>query len=429
VSSCLPPVHNAAFSIFTSLPTAISRLASYIVCHPIKHKSEQLESTESLARNIMASLEPIVITYPLFRTDIYTATTRAGSTLTTLAAKVVPTPTMTTAATDFPALLQTSTGIPPLPLAFDSPLATGKDHTPAVAIITLVMVIISALFLFVAFCYFIFLRFRGKCPQCPQYEDELKKWKNGSLKPITREMVYNRPHNCDLEKGVDVFDEKDPFDDQVSPSDAQAKQYKALQRAQSLASLEGRASDRVQENKTIGDRALRHLRNSQLRAAKVQRDSGWSSNVATIHEDEEPKDLKKEKPELKRTALEFAVEEPVPAHLPRPTARDESTLVNDPALPEPNFKGTYEEYERDVLAERRRQKVALSIAGWYDVANDPNASEARQQRALAMASAKMAEIDKHEAQTKGTTAAPRDRGQSRFQERFSLATQSYHGSI
>lgn len=372
----------------------------------------------------MVTLVSTVVTYPLFRTDNYTLPTRAGSTLTTMATSAtatVPTSTMATAATGSPASLRTSTGIPPLPAAFDSPLATGKNHTPAVAIATLVMVIISALFLFVAFCYFVFLRFRGKCPQCPQYENELNKWKNGSLKRITREMVYNRPHNRDPEKGFDVFDEKgiNPFDDHVSPFDDQAKQYKAVERAKSLASLEGRGPGQTQEKETVGDRALRHLRNSQLRAAKVQRDSGWSSNVATIHENEQLKDFGEEKEEAKQNAQGYSV----------PAADEEVPLVNDPALREPSFSGTYEEYERDVIAERRRQKVAQSIAGWYDVANDPNASEAKKVRALAMASAKMAEMDKVERRTNDTTAAHREHGQSRFQERFSLATQSYHGSI
>lgn len=375
----------------------------------------------------MASLEPPVVTYPLFRTDIFTATTQAGSILTTLATKTITmtsTSTITTAAAEPPALLQTATGIPPLPSAFESPLATGKVPTSAVAIMTLIMVVILALFLFVAFCYFIFMRFRGKCPQCPQYEDELQKWKNGSLKPITREMVYKRPHNRDLEKGSDVGEEKI-----VSPFHDQAEQYKARMRAQSLANLEGRILDQSQENETVGDRALRRLRTSQLQAAKVQRDSGWSSHCATIGEDEEPKDFEKEKEEVKRTALEFVGPEPVPAHRSGPVAEEEPTLANDPTPREPNFSGTYEEYERDVIAERQRQKVRQSMDGWFQIANDPNAPEARQQRALAKVSEKMAELEKTEARTKETTIAPRERGQSRFHERFSLATQSYHGSV
>jgi len=382
----------------------------------------------------MASLEPTVITYPLFRTDIYTLSAQASSTLTTLTTKtpvMVPSLTATATATDSPALLQTSTGIPPLPSALDSPLATGKDHTPAVAVLALIMIIILALLLFVAFCYFIFLRFQGKCPQCPRYEDELKKWKNGSLKPITREMVYNRPHNCDLEKGVTPFEEKgvNPFDDHVSPVDDQAKQLKALQRAQSLASLEGRGLDRDQEDEMMGERALNHLCNSQLRAAKVQRDSGWFSKVATIDEDETPKDFGKEKEEVKRTARKWPVEELASTHLPAPKADEEATLVNNPTPREPNFNAPNEEYERTVIAERERQQKVQSIAGWFDVASDPDAPEARKMRALAMASAKMAEMDKDGAQTKETAAKPRERGQSRFRERFSLATQSYHGSV
>ncbi|KAL1651711.1 hypothetical protein SLS61_005374 [Didymella pomorum] len=222
--------------------------------------------------------------------------------------------TATATTTDFPALLQTSTGIPPLPSTLDSPLATYKEHTPIVAILTLAMVII--------------LRFRGKCPQYLHYEDELTKRKNGSLKPITREMVYNRPHNCDLEKGVDIYEKNglSPFDEHASPVADEGKQFNSLQRAQSLADLEGRGPYEYQEKETVGDRALRHLRNSQLRAAKVQRDSGWTSNVATIDEDEEPKDLEKEKEEVGRTAREWSVEEPAPAHPSTRTADEETTL-------------------------------------------------------------------------------------------------------
>ena len=366
----------------------------------------------------MASLKPTLVNYPLFCTDICTLSARAGSTAATAA-----TSTAAATAKDSQALLQTSTGIPSLPSAFDSPLATYKEHTPAVAILALIMIIILTLFLSIAFCYFIFLRFRGKCSQCPHYEDELKKWKNGSLKPITREIVYDRPHNCDLEKGIDTYGEKgvNPFDDHVSPLEDQAKHFKALQRAQSLASLEGRGPYEYQEKKTVGDRALRHLRTSQLRAAKVQRDSGWASNVVTIDEDEEPKDFEKEKEEVKRTAMEFDVQEPAPAHLPRRATDDQITHVNEPAIREPAL---YEEYERTVIAERERQKKVQSITGWFNVANDPDASDAKKERALAMASAKMVQMDEDEGRIKETAAAPRERGHSRFQERFSLATQS-----
>lgn len=303
----------------------------------------------------MTSLEPSVVTYPLFRTDIYTARARAGWTLTTKATEKVPTSTLLTIATDSPTLLQTSTGIPPLPSAFDSPLATGKIHTPAIAIVFLVVIIIFALFLFVAFCYFFFLRFRGKCPQCPQYESELEKWKNGSLKPTTREMVRNRQDNRDLEKGVDMFDGK-----AVNPRGDQAKQHKVIQRAQSLASLEGRTPDRYQGNKTKREQALQYL---QMAQDRVQREGGLYNTMASIFRPQGPRYPEEEHESFQRLVDWATVAEPAPAHLPPPTARDEVSLANDPAPGEPNFKGTYEEYARDVLAERQRQKVARSIAG------------------------------------------------------------------
>ncbi|KAF3041967.1 hypothetical protein E8E12_009186 [Didymella heteroderae] len=345
---------------------------------------------------------------------------------------MAPTSTAMAGTTDAPALFQTPTGIPTLPSAFDSPLATGQVHTPAVAIVTLVAVIICALVLLVALCCFIFLRIRGTCPQCPQYEDELSKWKNGSLKPITPAMVYSRPHNRDLEKALGVFEENvlNSFDEQVSPFDEQAKQFKARMHAKSLASLEGHDLERDQESGTAGDRSLRRLRNSQLRTVEAQHDSGWSSNFATIDEGEGAKDFEKEREQLKDQALRIGVPEPVAAHCPAPVSHDEeATIVVDPALREPNFNGTYAEYERDVLAERERQKKVQSFAGWVHIANDPNAPEAEAARMLAAASAKMAEMHSDEARTNETTIAPREAGQSRFQERFSLATQSYHGSI
>lgn len=284
MSSYLPRFRNAAL-VFSHNRSPLthdsSQISSVIRSSP---KPKQLDSTHP-PPTYTASPKPTLVIYPLFCTDIYTLSARASLTLTTMAATF----TATATTTDFPALLQTST-------------------------LTLAMVII--------------LRFRGKCPQYLHYEDELTKRKNGSLKPITREMVYNRPHNCDLEKGVDIYEKNglSPFDEHVSPVADEGKQFNSLQRAQSLADLEGRGPYEYQEKETVGDRALRHLRNSQLRAAKVQRDSGWTSNIATIDEDEEPKDLEKEKEEVGRTAREWSVEEPAPAHPSTRTADEETTL-------------------------------------------------------------------------------------------------------
>jgi hypothetical protein len=368
----------------------------------------------------MASLEPSIVTVPLFRTDIYTHSTRVGSTSTTIATKttaVVASSTAMAAATDSPALLQTPTGIPPLPSAFDSPLATGQVHTPTVAVVTLVAVIVCALILLIALCYSVFLCFRGKCSQCPQYEDELKKYKEGTLKHITSAMVQKRPHNCDLEKGLSPFDE-------------QAEQYKLRMHAESLDALEGRVSGQTQEHRTVGDRALQHLRTSQLRAATGQRDSGYSSDFATFDKNHEPKDFEKKSEQLKVQAFRIDVQEPVAVHSPLPVGHNaKATPVADPALRNPNFKGTFEEYERDILAHRERERKAQSIAGWLDIANDPSTPEPKALRAMVQASAKMATIDSDEAQTKKLIVTPRQPRHSRFKERFSAAAESYNGSI
>lgn len=318
-----------------------------------------------------------------------------------------------TLTTDPPTGLHTATDIPPLPSAFDAPLATGEVHTPAVAIIILVAVIILALVLLVALGYFILLRLWGKCPHCPEYEDELKKYKDGTLKYIDPSMVQLRPHNCDLEKGS-------------SPFDGQAEQYKIRMRGASLANLEGRHLNQVEKKETAGDQASRHLRDSQIQAAKGKRDSGWSSDFSN---NEESTNFEKEREQFKEHTLWIDVPEPAPAHLPAPVVDDQEHLVNNPALRNPNFNGTYEEYERDILGEREKERKLKSIAGWMEIVNDPNTPEAKAVRAMATASTKMAEMESNVARKYETTVAPREAGRSRFRERFSLASHIYIGGI
>lgn len=375
------------------------------------------------SRVVQTTIEPSFVAVPMFRTGVFTATTRAVLTFTTPATKttkVAATSTVMAAATGSPASLPTSTGIPPLPSAFDSPLATGKDHTPAVAIVTLVAVIICGLILLLALGYFIFLRVCGKCPNCPQYEDEIKKYKNGSLKYIDAGMVRERVRLWDEEKGP------------MGPIDQQAHMHKVLMRQQSLACLEGRTQDQAQDDRTLGDWALKHLRKLRFKAAKGRTDSGWSSE-ATIDGEEEPKDFGKEKEQVnKQIQPEVDLLAPVPAHLAAAVTQlspdDGKTLVN-PALRNPEFNKTYSTYKRDVVALRKEEQKVQEIAAHLDIASDPNNRESVQVRAAVKAKAMTIELDTNKAETNETMTTPRQVGESRFKEHLSWATKSYKGSI
>ncbi|KAF1924934.1 uncharacterized protein M421DRAFT_95080 [Didymella exigua CBS 183.55] len=364
----------------------------------------------------MASLEPSIINVPVFHTDVYTL---LASTVTTLATKISPAASTSIASTlaDSLAALPTSigfpplssafeaalvtgilplpsafeaplaTGIPPLPPASGSPLAVGKTHTPPIALVALLVITLSALIVFLGLCFIIFLRCRRRRSKWPHTKHELDKHNNDSPKHVSRPRVY------DLKQG--------------SPPDPQANDYKMRQRAESLARLEGLTPESTQEH-----RAPKRLRHSQTRRA----DSAVPRE-ATI--DEESADW-----EMQHKQAQIHVPQPVrkstPAHLRAPASRDEHAPPFDPALCNPDFSGMYEDCERA----RKMEEIVV----WLSAADDPHTRGSVVARAAARASAKTVGLHARVAEKKAA-AAPRRDGGSRFKERFSLATQSYHGSI
>ena len=335
------------------------------------------------SRVIQTLIEPSVVTIPLLRTDI-PPSSRVATTVKSLASTTVASATVTMTATDSSASLPTSITIPPLPSNFDSPLATGRDATPTIAILTLIAVIIFALILLSALSYFIFLRFRGKCPKCPRYEDELNKWKNGDLKQIKAEMIQERMRVWDLEKGG---------------MDLQAQMYKDRMRKQSLACLEGTLDGRTLEGRT---------------------DSLWSGG-SVIHENE-----KEEVDEYFQ--VDAKLQGPVPAHLAAAAALvggdADATLVN------PEFPKTHSAYLRDIVAPREAEAKRLlqegeeqAINRHLNIASDPTQRESVQQRAMIKAKEMITEREGKKGESKKQQMpALRKGSESRFKERFSLET-------
>lgn len=331
------------------------------------------------SRVVHTLLEPTVISILPVRTETYTPSSKvstAPTSLTTITATI----TVTTTATDSPVALPTSTAIPPLPTEFDLPQLHGdyEQGTPVLAILTLVAVIISSIILLSSFCYFIFLRFRGKCPNCPDFEDQLKKYKRGELKPVTPSMVQERMRAWDLEKGG---------------MDLQVRMYR--DRMQSLASLEGRSDARSE--RTLSEQV------------KI-----------TEYFQVEPKPQK-----------------PSPAYLPahrdsgcyidasRPVSEDpEKTLVNDTGHP-----ATWSIYLRDVIAPREAEtKRSLQEAEEQaftklaNVVQNPNNRESVLQRATAKVNEMVVAREERKDVTPVTHRFPLPRidNSSRFTERFSL---------
>ncbi|KAF2621892.1 hypothetical protein BU25DRAFT_463329 [Macroventuria anomochaeta] len=287
------------------------------------------------------------------------------------------TATATVTATDSPASLLTSAAIPPLPTNFDSARANGKDATSTVAVVTLLAVIIFSLILLVALSYFIFLHFCSKCPNCPRYEDELKKWKCGDLKPIMPSMVQERMRAWDLERGG---------------MDLQVKMYK--DRVQSLVCLEGRA------------------------------DSLWSEDTG---DNEKASDYEKEEAKEYFQA-DAKLQEPAPTHL---TAAVEAIALvyKDPDVTLVNPK-TCSAHLRDVIAPREAEaKRSLqeaqeqAFAPQCNRASDSTNRESVQHRALGKVNDLIVEREaKKEEADKQRMPAPRQIAQSRFKQHFSVET-------
>lgn len=250
------------------------------------------------------------------------------------------------------------------------------------------MVLICALILLVALLYFVFLRFRGKCPNCPDYENEIKKWKNGDLKVIHPKMVQQRMRAMDLEKGT---------------SDPQAQTHQADMRMQSLACLGGQM---LSERSSVG-----------------RVDSVWSKE--SVERDTEDREAV-ESPQANTVSPAR-----IPAHVVAAVARldedAEATLVN-PEYAE--FPKTHSAYLKNVIAPREAQaKRSLqeaeeqALSRHLDIASDPSNRESVQQRAMdRVKEIILAREVKDNADELQHLPAPRIGGASRFKERFSLDT-------
>ncbi|KAH6629466.1 hypothetical protein C7974DRAFT_376304 [Boeremia exigua] len=324
------------------------------------------------SRVVHTLIEPSIVTTPASR-SVVLSISRMATTLESLASTTTTLATATTV-TDSSASMSTITVIPPLPTNFDSPLATGKDPTPAITVAVLVAAIICALILLVALLYFVLLRCLGKCSNCSHNEDQLRKWKNGDLKVITPEMVQQRKHPWDLEQG---------------PMDLQARMYRDRMRIKSLARLEG------QDEESLTDRA-----------SSVGYPDGESKDADSVKDLAHP-------------------QEAIPAHVIAAVARFEGDA--DATLINPEFPKTHSKYIKDVIAPREAEiKRSLqeakeqAIDRYLHTASDPSNRESVQQRAVNKANEIIAEQEQNN-QTEQMPYARTD-GESRFKERFSLAT-------
>lgn len=322
---------------------------------------------------IRTLIEPSIVSKPLFRTDI-PAASKTISTFTSLVRITATSTPLTTTVTDTQTPLPTTATVSAISSASATPMAPSAQPTPTIAALTLAAVIVFALLLLFALLFFISLRIRGKCPNCPCYEDELKKWKNGELKVVTPETVQKRMRAWDLEKG---------------PMEVQAKMYRDRMRMQSLASLEGMSEKTL----SVGEESIKDGRDS------TNRFSSYITDAAA-----QPRE-----------------------------GDDEATLVHAPF---PKTHSMYLEQvvaPREAESKRSLRETEEQIVKRYlDIASDPANRESIQQRAVIRANDYVTEWgqkgreekeakekkEKEKDAVKHEVLAPREAGQSRFKERF-----------
>lgn len=360
----------------------------------------------------MASLEPSFVTVPVFRTDNYTAQTRVPSTFTTHITRTTTiflTPAATASVSHSPSVFHTLPSSPPVASASASSLPLVHDSpAPPVTLIVLLSLAGFALVGLLVFWYTLFLCCRGKragSATSPRHGDDPDEHEAGVLERVSRAVVQTRPHTCDLE---------------AVGSEGQTEQEMEEKRAESLARLEGKESHQrertagpARQARTQGDTALKRLRRFQLTRRVDSAQSAGSKAPADAGEAQEDVDT---------YTPPTPVQKPLLAYIRAPPSHDD----DDPTLRNPDFSGTYDDYARDVVAPRERGRKIDSIVGWLGVASDPNTRESAAVRATAKASAKMADLD---CEGGMAAVAPWLAGQSRFKERFSIATQSWHGSV
>ena len=264
-----------------------------------------------------------------------------------------------------------------------------------------------------ALLYFIVLRIRGRCTNCIPLEDELHKWKTGQLKPITREMVDARMRKRDEENAVEG----------TGAMDVQAALYREQMRMQSLATLEGRDEQ-----------------------GSVKGSLGGSEKTIAVEYDDDAKTIAS-------SFLSSASSSQSSLKDLRPVVEETGRELTDDGTATPKhdsfpFPKTYSGYLENVIAPREAEAARLRREGQdqliernLDIASDPSKRASVQEKAMARANKYMLERveeekeekeekeneNKKETQIARPMPAARADGQSRFKERFSLASQ--RGSV
>ena len=345
-------------------------------------------------------IEPSTVASPL--STIYRTLT---STITASLETLTSTPTPTTSptpnfATETPAI------IPSLPSNIATPEPESHQSTPAIAILTLVFVVLLAASILSALLYFIVLRIRGRCTNCIPLEDELHKWKTGQLKPITREMVDARMRKWDEENVVEG----------TGAMGVQASLYRNRMRMESLGMLEGREGS-------------------------VRDSVGESEKTLAVEEDDEDKESTASssfRPESNLKDLR-----PLVKAIDRKFSDDGTTASKHESFPK-----SHSQYLEKIIKTREAEAARLRHEGQdqtiernIDIASDPSKRESVRERALGLTNDLIEERVKEEKEKKEKEQedenkkvtrkypmpAPRVNGKSRFKERFSLEMQ--RGSV
>jgi hypothetical protein len=360
---------------------------------------------------IQTLIEPSTVGSSLRSKIHLTLTSTITATLETLTS--TPTPTPTTSPTPILAT-ETPTTIPPLPSNFATPEPTAHQPTPAIAVLTLVFVVLFAVSLLGALLYFIVLRVRGRCTNCISLEDELHKWKTGELKPITRGMVAERMRR--------KWDEEHAVEG-TGAMDVQATLYRERMRMQSLGMLEGldeqgSVKGSLVESETTAvehDEAVEYDEDAKFIASSF-------GSLASLPQSS----LKDLRPPVEETGRKVT---------------DDGTATSKHG----SFPKTYSAYLEHVIAPREAEAARLRREGQdqliernLDIASDASKRESAREQAMARANEYILERVEEEKEEKETEnkkvtqiarpmpAARVDR-QSRFKERFSLASQ--RGSV
>ena len=226
-------------------------------------------------------------------------------------------------------------------------------------------------------------------------------WMTGQLKPITRGMVDARMRKWDEENAVGG----------TGAMDLQAALYRERMRMQSLAMLEG-----------------------QDEQGSVKGSLGGSEKTIAVEYDDDAKTITSSFRSLASSSQSSLKDL-------RPLVEETGRELTDSGTATPkhdSFPKTFSEYMEHVIAPREAEAARLRREGQdqliehnFDIASDPSKRASVQEKALARANEYMLERveevkeneNKKETQIARPMPAARADGQSRFKERFSLASQ------